>query len=109
MGMGIKQYANQLRILKACELLTAEPGLKIESVALAVGFKFVADFNRAFKVRTNMTPSHYRDAPLHTEHGEFAQANTVAGVECTNQQTVRRVAGTFDDDCGIRIQSSDPE
>ena len=61
MGMGIKQYATQLRILKACELLVAEPELKIESVARAVGFKYAADFNRAFKARTRMTPAVYRD------------------------------------------------
>ncbi len=60
-GMGIKQYANQLRILKACELLVADPELKIESVARAVGFKYAADFNRAFKARTQMTPAVYRD------------------------------------------------
>ncbi len=60
MGQGIKQYVLQLRILKACELLLAEPGLKVESVAQTVGFKYVADFNRAFKTQIRMTPAEYR-------------------------------------------------
>ena len=60
MGVGIKQYATQLRVLKACEMLAVEPGLKIESVAQTVGFRYVADFNRAFMARMRLTPSEYR-------------------------------------------------
>ena len=37
MGLGIKQYVTQLRVLKACEMLAAEPELKIEAVGLSVG------------------------------------------------------------------------
>jgi transcriptional regulator GlxA family with amidase domain len=60
MGQGIKHYILQLRVMKACELLLAEPGLKVESVARTVGFRYVADFNRAFKTYTRSTPAGYR-------------------------------------------------
>lgn len=69
MGLSIKQYVLQLRILKAGEMLLAEPGFKVESVAQAVGFKYVADFNRAFKAHHRMAPAEYRALHLATRDG----------------------------------------
>lgn len=68
MGLGIKQYVLQHRILKAGEMLLAEPGFKVESVAQTVGFKYVADFNRAFKAHHKMSPAEYRALHLASHH-----------------------------------------
>ena len=74
MGLGIKQYVTQLRVLKACEMLAAEPELKIEAVGLSVGFRHVADFNRAFMASKRMTPSEYRIARARSHGANRRQA-----------------------------------
>ena len=74
MGIGIKQYTTQLRVLKACDILAAEPELKIESVGHSVGFRYVADFNRAFVARMRITPSEYRTARARSHSANRRQA-----------------------------------
>ncbi len=74
MGIGIKQYTTQLRVLKACDILAAEPELKIESVGHSVGFRYVADFNRAFVARMRITPSEYRTARARSRSASRHQA-----------------------------------
>ena len=59
LGMSWRNYLIQARLLRAMALL-AEPGPSILHVANAVGFESLSSFNRAFRVRTGVTPSAYR-------------------------------------------------
>ena len=74
MGLGIKQYITQLRVLKASEMLATEPELKIEAVGMSVGFRHAADFNRAFMACKRMTPSEYRIACARSHSANRRQA-----------------------------------
>ncbi|MEY8336933.1 helix-turn-helix domain-containing protein [Lachnospiraceae bacterium 62-35] len=58
-GVTFRDYLRNTRIEKARELLS-DPSLKINQIALLVGYKDTAHFNRAFKDLTGTTPSHYR-------------------------------------------------
>ena len=46
--------------LELADALLANPGLKIEGVALSLGFNDAAAFSRALKRRTGKTPGAYR-------------------------------------------------
>jgi AraC-like DNA-binding protein len=59
LGMSWRNYLIQARLLRAMALL-AEPRPSILQVAGTVGFESVSSFNRAFRVRTGVTPSAYR-------------------------------------------------
>jgi len=57
------QFVNSYRIPAVCEALTdpARTGESILTIALEAGFNSIAPFNRAFKHKTGMTPSEYRE------------------------------------------------
>jgi len=59
LGVSWRDYVIQARLLRAMALL-AEPGPSVLHVANAVGFESLSSFNRAFRVRTGVTPSAYR-------------------------------------------------
>jgi transcriptional regulator GlxA family with amidase domain len=59
LGMSWRNYVIQARLLRAMALL-AEPGPSVLQVANAVGFESLSSFNRAFRLRTGVTPSAYR-------------------------------------------------
>jgi AraC-like DNA-binding protein len=59
LGMSWRDYVIQARLLRAMALL-AEPGPSVLHVANVVGFESLSSFNRAFRVRTGVTPSVYR-------------------------------------------------
>jgi AraC-like DNA-binding protein len=59
LGMSWRNYVIQARLLRAMALL-AEPGPSVLHVANVVGFESLSSFNRAFRVRTGVTPSVYR-------------------------------------------------
>ena len=59
LGMSWRNYVIQARLLRAMALL-AEPGPSVLHVANVVGFDSLSSFNRAFRVRTGVTPSAYR-------------------------------------------------
>lgn len=63
MGMPLSQYILNLRIAKAKELLQNK-GIKIQSVAQAVGYDDPAYFVRKFKQATGVTPTEYQT--MHT-------------------------------------------
>lgn len=55
-------YIMELRLLRACELLTnVQANDTIANVAYSVGFKDAAYFSRAFKRRFKMTAVEYRE------------------------------------------------
>lgn len=60
------------RIRKACEILRDEKQeqVKIESVAAMVGYNSKSSFNAAFKRRTGLTPTAYREAKSVRTYGE---------------------------------------
>ncbi len=62
----------QFRIREACRLLREEANaeMKIETVANMVGYNSKSSFNTAFKKRTGLTPSEYRDAKNVRVYGE---------------------------------------
>lgn len=59
-GMSFSAYLEQCRIQKSAELLR-DPALKIEDVALRVGYASDKSFRRAFKRVTGSLPSEYRE------------------------------------------------
>jgi AraC-like DNA-binding protein len=59
LGMSWRNYVIQARLLRAMALL-AESGPSVLQVANVVGFESLSSFNRAFRVKTGVTPSAYR-------------------------------------------------
>ena len=59
-------YVNELRLTRAAMLLTTTDNPIIE-IAGQSGFNNISNFNRAFKMYYDMTPSKYR----RTEHQSF--------------------------------------
>ncbi len=64
LGIPFKQYITALRIAKSKTLL-AESDLKIDDIALSVGFNNRNSFIRIFKQMEGMTPSVYRTMAIH--------------------------------------------
>jgi len=60
-GKTLKQALTEVRIQKACLLLTGSD-LPIATVASHAGFNNISLFNRAFKALTNHTPQQYRQS-----------------------------------------------
>jgi len=60
-GMGIKSYLLQKRILEAKKILESQTDMKVEKVGKKVGFPSFALFNRTFKKIIGTTPSSYRN------------------------------------------------
>jgi AraC family transcriptional regulator, arabinose operon regulatory protein len=59
-GLGLKRYLMQRRIIEGKQLIENRPELKLAAIAGLVGFNEFADFNRAFRIFTGLTPSAYR-------------------------------------------------
>ncbi|MCM3626112.1 response regulator [Paenibacillus glycanilyticus] len=59
-GQGISEYTAELRLSRSCDLLKFSK-LKIQEIALKVGFDSATSFGRFFKREINMTPQEYRD------------------------------------------------
>ena len=58
-GLSIKHYVLQRRVLQAQRMIVANPAIKLEAVSEAVGFKQYSLFHRAFKKFTGLPPSAY--------------------------------------------------
>lgn len=71
-GMPWRQYLLESRLLKAMVLL-ADEGQNVLSIAVAVGFKSVSAFTRAFGRYTGETPTAYRQR-IHAAHAATAHA-----------------------------------
>jgi AraC-like DNA-binding protein len=72
-GMTWRQYLLQSRLLKAMVLL-ADDRYNVLSIAVAVGFKSVSAFTRAFGRYTGETPTAYRQR-IHAAHAATATAD----------------------------------
>ena len=59
-GQTCISYINDLRINRACDLMTQNPHKKIEEISLECGFRTLTYFNRVFKQKLNLSPSEYR-------------------------------------------------
>lgn len=59
-GQTCISYINELRINRACDLMTQNPHKKIEEISLECGFRTLTYFNRVFKQKLNLSPSEYR-------------------------------------------------
>lgn len=59
-GIGIKRYILWRRINEAKQLLQRIPHVKVTSIAADVGFESAADFHRAFRLLTGLTPVAWR-------------------------------------------------
>ncbi|MEM6814192.1 MAG: ABC transporter permease [Bacteroidota bacterium] len=72
MKVSFQDLMAQYRIRKACELLKnkANEQVTIESIATRVGYNSKSAFNTAFKRRTGLTPSVYREAKNVRTYGE---------------------------------------
>ncbi|GLX70580.1 response regulator transcription factor [Paenibacillus glycanilyticus] len=60
-GQGISEYTAELRLTKSCDLLKFSK-LKVQDIAMKVGFDSATSFGRFFKREMNMTPQEYRDS-----------------------------------------------
>ena len=58
-GMGAIEYALEIRIKKACEMLTLSDK-NVSEIAFDCGFKNLSNFNKHFKRITSVTPNEYR-------------------------------------------------
>lgn len=58
------EYVNSYRIRRAAELLL-DPGSKVSSVAIDVGFDHMSYFVKVFRQQMNCTPTEYRKRMLH--------------------------------------------
>jgi YesN/AraC family two-component response regulator len=58
-GFGFSEYVNEVRLQKACALLSAS-SLSVKEVALQCGFPNLSLFHRAFKKMSGKTPKTYR-------------------------------------------------
>ena len=72
MKISFQDLLARFRIREACKLLREESNeqVKIESVANMVGYNSKSSFNTAFKKRTGLTPSEYRNAKNVRDYGE---------------------------------------
>ncbi|MEM9896616.1 MAG: helix-turn-helix domain-containing protein, partial [Bacteroidota bacterium] len=70
--MSFQDLLAKYRIKKACQLLKEDEDgqLKIETIAGMVGYNSKSSFNTAFKKRTGLTPSEYRDTKGVRVYGE---------------------------------------
>lgn len=64
-GLGYRnfnEFLHAYRIQEACDRLRSaeDARLPVLSIALGVGYSSIGPFNRAFKARTGMTPTHFR-------------------------------------------------
>lgn len=64
-GANFKQYLNTVRIHAAKNLLD-DHSLKVQDIALSVGYANITHFNRMFKKITGYTPTNYRKRDTHT-------------------------------------------
>ncbi|MEK6793775.1 MAG: AraC family transcriptional regulator [Spirochaetota bacterium] len=62
-GYRVIEYLNEMRILKACDLLEHSDKIVIE-IARAVGYQNITFFNRMFKKLMHTTPKGYRSAKM---------------------------------------------
>jgi len=60
-GISLPQFVNELRIRRACELLT-DTDLSNEQIAMSVGYSDTLYFIKVFKRQTQMTPQKYRQS-----------------------------------------------
>ena len=60
-GMNFGDIVQNVRLKKACSLLKNE-NMKVETIAMKVGYPTTEHFNRLFKRKYNMTPLQYRNA-----------------------------------------------
>ena len=61
------EYINFFRIKTACKLLKSQKEDKIITIAMAVGFNDLSNFNRTFKRALGQTPAEYRKSILEQE------------------------------------------
>jgi YesN/AraC family two-component response regulator len=61
MGMGLRQYVQTLRLMKAMQMLTDGTNLSIAGIAAALGYTNERQFFRMFKKLTSMTPGQFRN------------------------------------------------
>lgn len=60
MGMTLKHYILQRRVMEACSLLEANPELKLAAIAERIGFNSYCLFHRAFRKIFGIAPEMYK-------------------------------------------------
>ncbi len=58
-GNSFNDFVTQIRVSKACELLSTSEQ-QISTISYAVGYNNIANFNRRFRERKQLTPREYR-------------------------------------------------
>lgn len=61
LGVSVFEYVRELRIARATALLRDTP-MEVRDIAQLVGFRNAGNFATAFRERTGLTPSGYRDS-----------------------------------------------
>jgi hypothetical protein len=98
-GVSVHAYVTRVRLARAAHLITAN--VKVEAVALAVGYRSKKNFYRQFLRHFGMTPEAYRRRPVQSNGpsrvGNGARAATNGAA---------RYAGFFDStSCVIQIEA----
>lgn len=65
-GQTVKEYCNRAKIAQA-KLLMTETDLRVEEIALQVGFNNITYFDRVFRQITGLSPKSYRASERNTE------------------------------------------
>jgi AraC-like DNA-binding protein len=61
LGQSFAVYINEYRIIRACELITNDKGIKLEEIGYEVGFNSKSTFYTAFKKHRGTTPTLYKE------------------------------------------------
>ncbi|TDO24181.1 helix-turn-helix domain-containing protein [Pedobacter duraquae] len=61
LGKSFASYINEYRIARACELISADKGIKLEEIGYEVGFNSKSTFYTAFKKHRGTTPTLYKE------------------------------------------------
>ncbi|MDD3927985.1 MAG: AraC family transcriptional regulator [bacterium] len=82
------EYVNNVRVLKAIELLTSKERKTVNDIGELVGFNSITHFGRVFKKVTGVSPQKYRTVNSHKFRVPSVPGND-AGTECRQCSTSR--------------------
>lgn len=80
-GKNFRQFLNSYRVDFALNIMTEDPRVRIEELALMSGFHSATSFNMAFKLKMNVTPREYAQQLKLRKVNETADGRLSSGAE----------------------------